>query len=113
MTKDEVKWLFREIRKRYPTFMKDATNDVVRSEMDKWVATLPEGLCIGGAMEALNNYSKPYVPNLADFTEVADSYSIDSLMWTTIRERIMKISRDEHLAICQEEGRKIYENGKN
>ena len=112
MTKEEVKWLFREIRARYPTFMKNATNDDVRNEMEKWVTTLPEGLCIGGAMDYLESYSKPYTPNLADFMEDANSYSIDGLFWETIRKNIMKISREEHLAICREEGKQKYEKAK-
>ena len=112
MTKEEVKWLFTEIRARHPTFMRGADSKEIRQEMSKWAETLPEGLCIGGAMEILESYSKPYTPNLADFMEEANSHSIDGLFWSTIRNNILKITRDEHLAICREEGKERYEKAK-
>lgn len=90
--------------------MKNATTTEVVNEMKIWETSLPEGLTIIGAMNILKDYSKPYTPNLADFAEVANEYSVDSLFWTVIRQKYSTMTRDEYLEELREEGRQLYED---
>ncbi|MBR2681627.1 MAG: hypothetical protein IKE23_12950, partial [Exiguobacterium sp.] len=48
-------------------------------EVDAWTEALPKGMTILGAMQVLENYNKPFIPNAKDFIE-AGSDMYDSLM---------------------------------